>query len=518
MALTTQNARNPVQCRKRIAIVLSFAAAMPGSTVFGQPKLWNVSSGAWQTTTNWWPAGIPTAATDADINNSGTARVTAAGGQVRDVSLGRLASQSGHLVINGPGTLASRVMYVGREGNGTLTIQNGGQLSNSGTGSIGLESSPTTIASGVVTITGAGSQWTNGGSISIGEQGTGTLSILSGAMLSNRHAIIATLNSQADGNVIVDGLNSKWMNSGDLEIGGRGTATISIRNRAMVTSNSASIDSYSGIAPATVIVDGAGTRWTNTTNITLGSLIGTGLLNIRNSGIVFADTVDVSNGSIVQGNGALTADVINAGTFAPGNSIGAMRVNGDYTQTNKGKLQIQLASPENLDALRVTGHITLGGTLAISLASGFTPAAGASFDILDWTRSSGAFHTVELPPLQEGFTWNTSQLYFDGKLSIVGSALAGDLNGDGNVDAADYVVWRKGDGTQAGYDAWRSNYGRTRGGGSGATRPSRSEFLVPEPFSCSLALAVVIIAVLGTRSPRSSRIKAEKRRWLKACT
>ena len=40
-------------------------------------------------------------------------------------------------------------------------------------------------------------------------------------------------------------------------------------------------------------------------------------------------------------------------------------------------------------------------------------------------------------------------------------ALGGDFNGDGAVDAADYVVWRKTDGSQAGYDLWRTNFGRT---------------------------------------------------------
>jgi hypothetical protein len=40
-------------------------------------------------------------------------------------------------------------------------------------------------------------------------------------------------------------------------------------------------------------------------------------------------------------------------------------------------------------------------------------------------------------------------------------AMPGDYNGDGTVDAADYVVWRKIDGTQGGYNAWRTNFGRS---------------------------------------------------------
>src|SRR5207253_11491905 len=35
----------------------------------------------------------------------------------------------------------------------------------------------------------------------------------------------------------------------------------------------------------------------------------------------------------------------------------------------------------------------------------------------------------------------------------------GDFNGDGRVDAADYVVWRKANGPAANYDLWRTNFG-----------------------------------------------------------
>jgi hypothetical protein len=74
---------------------------------------------------------------------------------------------------------------------------------------------------------------------------------------------------------------------------------------------------------------------------------------------------------------------------------------------------------------------------------------------------------------------------------------AGDYNRDGTVDAADYVVWRKGLGTtytQADYDVWRANFGQTIG--SGGALPSAEPLpAIPEPstalvlFVGSLALA-----------------------------
>jgi hypothetical protein len=66
----------------------------------------------------------------------------------------------------------------------------------------------------------------------------------------------------------------------------------------------------------------------------------------------------------------------------------------------------------------------------------------------------------------------------------------GDFNGDGKVDGADYVTWRRGNGTMyrmSDYDLWRAQFGvaTTTGGGTGT--PSA----IPEPAaSCLLALAV----------------------------
>jgi hypothetical protein len=75
--------------------------------------------------------------------------------------------------------------------------------------------------------------------------------------------------------------------------------------------------------------------------------------------------------------------------------------------------------------------------------------------------------------------------------------LAGDFNADGKVDAADYVVWRKGLGTTYtpnDYNAWRANFGATVGSGSGSgsntnmfTNASQN---VPEP-------ATLVLVVLG---------------------
>ncbi|HEY3393537.1 MAG TPA: LamG-like jellyroll fold domain-containing protein [Lacipirellulaceae bacterium] len=68
-------------------------------------------------------------------------------------------------------------------------------------------------------------------------------------------------------------------------------------------------------------------------------------------------------------------------------------------------------------------------------------------------------------------------------------SLEGDFNGDGKVDAADYVVWRKTDGSQPGYVAWRANFGRTAGASAAASAA------VPEPGMVGLILLAAFGAV-----------------------
>ena len=55
-----------------------------------------------------------------------------------------------------------------------------------------------------------------------------------------------------------------------------------------------------------------------------------------------------------------------------------------------------------------------------------------------------------LPYFQDVLTGLTSPTAI-----VIVPTLPGDFNDDGTVDAADYVVWRKTDGTQAGYNTWR---------------------------------------------------------------
>jgi hypothetical protein len=80
--------------------------------------------------------------------------------------------------------------------------------------------------------------------------------------------------------------------------------------------------------------------------------------------------------------------------------------------------------------------------------------------------------------------------------------LDGDYDGNGVVDAADYVWWRKNDGGAAGYNTWRTNFGRTPAAATGAAITS-----VPEPMSDVILAfgAVIFVTWMAPTFGRGSR-------------
>jgi len=83
--------------------------------------------------------------------------------------------------------------------------------------------------------------------------------------------------------------------------------------------------------------------------------------------------------------------------------------------------------------------------------------------------------------------WDRLPNYWTSLVQAV-AMINADFNGDGVVDAADYVAWRKADGTQSGYDTWRANFGATIGSGAQASRVA----VVAEPTSMLMVLVVTL--------------------------
>ncbi|MCA9176678.1 MAG: hypothetical protein KDB14_19455, partial [Planctomycetales bacterium] len=187
---------------------------------------------------------------------------------------------------------------------------------------------------------------------------------------------------------------------------------------------------------------------------------------------------------------------LSSGSVTFGASKG-ISISSNFTQQAGSLLKIELS--ENVsDALVVGGTASLSGDLDVELAAGFTPDPSDVFRILTAgnlvNRFANAADGARITASNSSGSFLIDYDYANDVVLLTDfqAGLAGDYNGDGVVDAADYTVWRDGGPLQnetqtpglvtiEDYAAWRSNYGAHSGGGGG--------FLTaPEPMTTPLSL------------------------------
>jgi T5SS/PEP-CTERM-associated repeat protein len=243
-----------------------------------QTTLWIDDTGDWFNPSNW-SAGVP-AGNDAQINNGGTAQITASGAMASSLTLAQDPGTSGNMVIDGPGTLSvDNSTFVGNGGNATFTISGGGTLTS------GLDIIGATSGSGTMTVTGSGSTWESRATMFVGAgTATGTVNILNQGTVNSAGVSIGE-DAGCKGFVNVDGAGSTW-STAILDVGGEGTGALKVTNGGSVFSIGTSIGRNPG-SVGVVTVDGAGSNLTMTT---FGALVvgnfGTGTLDVTNGGTV----------------------------------------------------------------------------------------------------------------------------------------------------------------------------------------------------------------------------------------
>ncbi len=143
-----------------------------------------------------------------------------------------------------------------------------------------------------------------------------------------------------------------------------------------------------------------------------------------------------SDGAL-SGNFDISVNLENRGAFSPGNSAGAAGVDGDFTQTALGRLNIEIEglAPNQHDRLFITGAASLAGELDVALGGGFTPDWGDRWSILNFGSVSGDFDTITFTTLADPllFWWHeaTADSY------EIGVRFVADINHDDAVDFED---------------------------------------------------------------------------------
>jgi T5SS/PEP-CTERM-associated repeat protein/autotransporter-associated beta strand protein len=213
-------------------------------------------------------------------------------------------------------TLATQA-YVGLSSEGAITVDGSSKLS-SASASLGYNAG----SSGTVTISGAGSQWTNDSFLNIGDDGSGSLYIRESGVVNNVYAYVGW-SDKSSGTVTVTGAGSTWNNSGNLWISGECSGTLVIEDGGQVNNQIGYLGNNFALptgAIATATVRGANSKWTNRGELHIANFNSRAALIVEAGGQVncttgyIGESFDYSGTATISGaNSRWTSDVLYVG-------------------------------------------------------------------------------------------------------------------------------------------------------------------------------------------------------------
>jgi fibronectin-binding autotransporter adhesin len=376
------------------------------------------------------------------------------------ITVGSTAGSSGTLNIGAGGAATTSNFVVGFSGTGTLVVQNGGTITDSG-GYIGDLSG----SQGAATVSGAGSMWTSTDTIEVGAAGTGTLIVENGGTVNSGGGGSVGVSAGSSGTVTVTGPGSTWNNTpgGGLNIGSFGVGTLTISNGGTVINNTAfaaNIGNGAG-SQGTVIVTGPGSTWSNSSGVNIGAS-GTGVLTIADGGVVTAAGVSIATnaGSVgtlnigaAPGSPAAAPGTLTAASVAFGAGAGTLNFNHTSASyvfapaiSGAGAVNV-LAGVTTLTAANTyTGGTTIsGGALQLgnggtsgSIVGNVTDNGALAFNRSDIVTFPGAISgggsLAQLGPgatiLTGANTYTGGTTISAGTLQLGGGAISGSIVGD----------------------------------------------------------------------------------------
>jgi len=272
------------------------------------------------------------------------------GGQVTSLTgyIGYLSGSTGLVKVDGSSAgIAStwtmtNELYVGNDGNGTLNVLNGGQVTSSG-GFIGTNyTSPTNFATGIVEVNGSSaggtaSKWAVTNNLFVGVFGNGTLNVLNGGLVTSRQGVIGGISGSV-GVATIDGSSSMWTVTNGLIVGNNGTGTLIVRNDGQVQAGS----------------------------VTVGAL---GTLTLDGGSITTTSFERLSGGTVNHYDGTLTVNGTGNGSFIWGSpnlyvSGNAPAKNPLLVLNNVGTVSFTQAAIG--DATNTKGQLTISGGTQLS--------------------------------------------------------------------------------------------------------------------------------------------------------
>ncbi len=395
---------------RRLTMALLGATALTpvaASLALAQTTWTGASSTNWFTPGNWNPAGPPTSSNSAVVDNGSTANpavINSAGAAASDLTIGSSVGATGAVSITGSGSLTTGVsnngLAVGDWGNGTLTVSSGGTLTSS-FAVLGNNAGST----GSVLVTGAGSSWTAGGYLYVAaDHSVANITVSNGGMLTSSIVDVADFSPSASGTVTVTGAGSSYTNTQSFALGTLGAGVFNVTNGATANlTGGFGIGSYQGSGSFNVLSGGSVTS-SNTGAVYIGSATSTGAAATVSgvgstwtiSGAFNGDALDVAGGASTAtftiSNGGQVVVSPTAGGFGSGNVTigGAGNVNAAMLVDGAGST---FTSPTNLTIGAVgTASLTISNGGAVNLTG-----AGSTLSLGGVAGSSGALNIGAAP-------------------------------------------------------------------------------------------------------------------------
>ncbi len=340
----------------------------------------NPASGNWSVAANWSPALVPGPGDDAMITVAGTYTVTmTAFESVLSLTLGgpsgtQTLDTAGNTLFAHGGTINS---------NGVVNVSGGSfntdpfVLTVSGTinwsgGTINdaaITSTGTLLLSGPAVKTAFGT-WLNAGTVTW--TGTGAFNVPG----------ISTFHNQSGGNFNVQSdatLDGTFSSSFFNDAGGTFTKSVTAGTTTVNPEfpNSGTVSLQTGLLS---VMSASGYRQ------------GAGATHLLGGNLSTPGSSAVISGGVLDGNGTFTGVQLFVtgtapfGQVNPGNSAGLINVAGTFFENLNATYNAEIGglTPGALyDQINVTGTVTVGGILNVSLIGGFTPAVGNQFVIVN---------------------------------------------------------------------------------------------------------------------------------------
>ena len=310
------------------------------------------------------------------INSGGAVNVTGVG-----VSVGSESKSVGTVTVTGAGSqlnASSVKVYVGGAGHGALTLQQGATGS-----SLDLDVGSVAGSTGTVMLTDAGTKWTNSvGTVTIGDAGTGTLTVQNGAELSTQDEFVGkshlgTLNLSGGSNSVSEDLTLgpsgtyNLSGTGDLTVAGKGSEGLfpeTVRGHFFETGGTNTVTGTGlqvGGSSGFYVQSGGET---SVPTLELSGASGGGQYVLKGSGtLTVAAKEEIgfgNNGTFTQSGGTNTGQELAVGALSVGH--------GTYNLSGNGLLK----TGAEIIGFTLQGHIAMG-SLGVFTQTGGTNEAGS---------------------------------------------------------------------------------------------------------------------------------------------